>query len=101
MKKKLSPLMTFLNRTLPNVCIILSCMLLTFLVINQVNSAMQFLTNNITIVLMFVLMGVAIWVSVAAIWYERKLYKARQIMKRMQDYINEHIDPDMDETEGE
>lgn len=91
MKKKLSPLMTFLNRTLPNICIILACMILTFLIINEFNSAMQFLTNDITITLMYILMAVAIWVSISAIWYERKLYKARRIMHRMQDYINEHM----------
>lgn len=98
MKKKLSPLMTFLNRALPNVCIILSCMILTFLIINEHNSAMQFLTNDITIALLFVLVAVALWVSVSAIWYERKLYKARRIMQRMQDYINEHIG---DKADGE
>jgi len=92
MKKKLSPLMTFLNRTLPNVCIILACMILTFLIINEVNSAMQFMTNRITITLLFLLMVVCVWVSVSAIWYERKLYKARRVMQQMQNYINSHID---------
>lgn len=96
MKKKLSPLMTFLNRTLPNVCIILACMILVFLIINEFNSAMQFMTNSITITLLFILMVVAIWVSVAAIWYERKLYKARRIMRRMQEYIDANIDGDKD-----
>ena len=94
MKKKLSPLMTFLNRTLPNVCIILACMILTFLIINEFNSAMQFMTNDITMTLLYILMVVAIWVSVAAIWYERKLYKARRIMRQMQEYINANIDGD-------
>ena len=101
MKKKLSPVMTFLNRTLPNICIILACMILTFLIINEVNSAMQFMTNRITITLLYVLMAVAIWVSVAAIWYERKLYKARRIMRQMQEYINVNIDKDSDDGSNE
>lgn len=89
--KKRSAFMTFVNRALPNICIILACMILTFLIINEFNTAMQFMTNDITNVLLYVLMVVAIWVSVLGIYYQRKLYKARQIMKKMQDYINENI----------
>ena len=40
---------------LPHLCIILSCMMLTFLVIDHYNSAMVFINNEITKGIMFVL----------------------------------------------
>ena len=89
--------MTLINRALPNDCIILACMILTFLVINEFNTAMQFITNRITITMLYALMGLVIWSSVLIMHYQRKLYKARTVMKRMQDYINDHL-PD-EETE--
>lgn len=90
MKKK-DAIMTLINRALPNVCIILACMILTFLVINEFNTAMQFITNRITITMLYALMGLVIWSSVLIMHYQRKLYKARTVMKRMQDYINDHV----------
>ena len=90
MKKK-DAIMTLINRALPNVCIILACMILTFLVINEFNTAIQFITNRITITMLYALMGLVIWSSVLIMHYQRKLYKARTVMKRMQDYINDHI----------
>ena len=90
MKKK-DAIMTLINRALPNVCIILACMILTFLVINEFNTAMQFITNRITISMLYALRGLVIWSSVLIRHYQRKLYKARTVMKRMQDYINDHV----------
>ena len=100
MKRKKFSVITLINRILPNVCIILACMILTFLVINIFNTAMQFMTNDITTVLLFVLMGVSIWVSLLAIYYQRKLYAARQIMRKMQNYINK-IDAENDGGSGD
>jgi hypothetical protein len=36
-----------LKKTLPHICIIISVMMLTFFVIDQVNGAMNFINNNI------------------------------------------------------
>ena len=96
MKKK-DAIITLINRALPNICIIMACMILTFLVINEFNTAMQFVTNRITLTMLYALMGLIIWSSVLIMHYQRKLYKARTVMKRMQEYINDHL-PD-EETE--
>lgn len=100
MKKK-DAIITLINRALPNICIIMACMILTFLVINEFNTAMQFITNRITITMLYVLMVLVIWSSVLIMHYQRKLYKARTIMKRMQDYINDHIPDEEIENVGE
>ena len=42
-------------RALPHLCIILCCMILTFLIIDHYNSAMVFINNDITKGLMFAL----------------------------------------------
>ena len=89
--KKGSAIMTFINRTLPHILLVIACMILTFLIINEFNSAMQFLTNDITIALLFALAVVGGYVAVISIYYQRKLYKARVIMREMQNYINENI----------
>lgn len=62
-----------LKTVLPNLCIVLSVMILVFLCIDYFNPAMQFVDNEITKVLMFVLGVVAVAV---AIMYIKCFYKS-------------------------
>ena len=82
---------TFLVRAVPNVCIIISVMLIVFLIINAVNDAMNFINNEITLTLLFILAVCTVFTSVLAIYYQRKIFQARIMMRRMKKYIDANI----------
>lgn len=57
---------------LPHINIIIACMVLTFLIIDRFNNAMQFIENDITKGILFVFVFIAIINSIVLIIYQRK-----------------------------
>lgn len=57
---------------LPHINIIIACMVLTFLIIDRFNNAMQFIENDITKGILFAFVIIAIINSIVLIVYQRK-----------------------------
>ncbi len=57
---------------LPHVNIIVACMILTFLIIDHFNNAMQFIENDITKGILFVFVFITIINSIVLMVYQRK-----------------------------
>ena len=64
-----------LKKVLPHICIIISVMMLTFYVIDRVNSAMSFLNNDIFKNLLLVYCLAVIATSIFLIAYNRRSRK--------------------------
>jgi hypothetical protein len=60
------------QKILPHVCIVLSLVMLTFLIIDQVNSAMAFINNQGTKILMMIFCALVIALAVWAVREQRK-----------------------------
>jgi hypothetical protein len=67
--------MRVLKRILPHICIIISFMILTLCVIDQVNSAMNFINNNIFKSLLFAYCIAVIATSIVLISENRRRKK--------------------------
>ncbi len=61
-----------ISKILPHIAIIISFMLLTFVVIDYFNSAMNFVNNNATKILIFILGVVSVINSILLIRLQRK-----------------------------
>ncbi len=57
---------------LPHINIIIACVVLTFLIIDRLNSAMQFIENDITKGILLVFVIVTIVNSIVLMVYQRK-----------------------------
>ena len=61
-----------ISKILPHIAIIISFMLMTFVVIDHFNSAMNFINNDATKILMFILSLVSVVNSILLIRLQRK-----------------------------
>ena len=71
-----------LRKLLPHAAIIISLMYFVFFMIDRVNSAMAFIDNDITKVLIFALGVISIWNALILIREDRARERKRQQMLR-------------------
>ena len=60
------------KKALPHICIILAVSMLVFLVVDQVNSAMAFIDNQGTKIILMILMVLVVMLSILYIGEQRK-----------------------------
>ena len=71
-----------LRKLLPHAAIIISLMYFVFFMIDRVNSAMAFIDNGITKVLLLILGALSIWSSLTLIREDRSRERKRQQLLR-------------------
>ncbi len=70
--------MKILAKILPHICIVLAIVMLVFLIIDQVNSAMAFINNQGTKIIMMVFSALVIVLSGVTIALERRSGRRRK-----------------------
>ena len=70
--------MKILAKILPHICIVLAIVMLVFLIIDQVNSAMAFINNQGTKIIMMVFSALVIVLSGVSIALERRSGRRRK-----------------------